>query len=615
MNIDAPTGPPPAYTRGDATFAQVVGDLHKSVELSPDFKDALDAFREFLVNQEKITLSKDQLRILKSQSVYVLEECAKYRNEGGDLSRVLPIITQIFTVVSEQLAQGPRWDQVVQDPSAIDTLNATIGDAFDRLAEQMRQMAKGENAESTMYKKELESARENDHKKIAELEAAIRDLESANRNPNDVVQSSMTENLKIIGDSSVYVGQKQIDARRSLAVISELTGKSLPPSTMLDRNFVSIGSQAISQGASYDVFLGEYFTGEKVAIKVLRHRVDEVTAQRTHERFARQTENWAALRHDCILPFYGVGVMQSPISPQEYQLYLVSPYLQNQDVKRYLKTYPAVSGSARLQMALDIVRGLKYMHGGGGLPGPDGNGLVHSALNIYNVLVKDSGRAVISGFGHAKVVSLKDFQASFTGDNSEYRYMGPEILDDAVLTFGSDIWSWAMTSLEILTDEPPFGAKTRGTKIIQMIGTEKRPERSNHPKIEEYDHSDEIWQLFEDCWKKQPGDRPSARDVVQRLKPLVQQLGKKSDPNVQKPPTPTYPRTEYGRVDPSVQQPIPPPERHELGKSTKPVAQGTPPQPGSRSPEGEGEGNQEGRATQPVVPGSTPPPSPPAPVQ
>ena len=34
------------------------------------------------------------------------------------------------------------------------------------------------------------------------------------------------------------------------------------------------------------------------------------------------------------------------------------------------------------------------------------NGLVHSALNPSNVLIKDSGRAVISGFGHAKVCAF-----------------------------------------------------------------------------------------------------------------------------------------------------------------------------------------------------------------
>ncbi|CEL53472.1 RGS domain-containing serine/threonine-protein kinase A OS=Dictyostelium discoideum GN=rckA PE=1 SV=1 [Rhizoctonia solani AG-1 IB] len=597
--MEAPLDSPPAYTREDATFAQVALGLDKSIELGPDFKDALAAFRIFLTSQENDRLSRDQLRLLKSKAVHVLEECAKYKNAGGDLSLVLPVLTEILTGVSGELEKGPKWEQAIEDPSAIRELQSTIENAFDKLEAQMRRMAKGEGAESTMYKNELEKARENDRKKIEELEAVIRQLQSStDQSPNEVLQNSMEENLKIIRDPSPYVGQKRIDARKALALIAELTGKTLPPKTILDQDFVTIGTHAINQGSSYDVFLGEYFTGEKIAIKVLRHRVDKETAKRTHERFARLTENWSALRHDSILPFYGVGVMQSPVSSTEYQLYLVSPYLKNQDVKRYIRTYPTVAGHARSRMALDIARGLKYMHGA---PEIDGKGMVHSALNIYNVLVKDSGRAVISGFGHAKVI--KDFQASFTGDNSEYRYMGPEILDDAVLTFGSDIWSWAMTSLEILTDEPPFGQKTRGTKIIQMIGTNKRPERANHPKIEEYEHSDEIWRLFEDCWKRQPEERPSAREVVQRFKSLVvHELGKKSDTTIQKPPPPTYPRTEYGRSDPPVQQVVRP---HELGKSTPSVAQGHPPSSGTGGSSG---GAQDGRANKPVVPGSTPPP-------
>jgi hypothetical protein len=79
------------------------------------------------------------------------------------------------------------------------------------------------------------------------------------------------------------VQQQRVDAKRSLRILAELTGKSLPPSTLLSREFVTIGSHAIHQGAAYDVFLGEYFTGERIAIKVPRHRVDAATAQKTHE--------------------------------------------------------------------------------------------------------------------------------------------------------------------------------------------------------------------------------------------------------------------------------------------------------------------------------------------
>lgn len=50
--------------------------------------------------------------------------------------------------------------------------------------------------------------------------------------------------------------------------------------------------------------------------------------------------------------------------------------------------------------ALDVARGLEYMHEDSGL---GVNGVAHGALNPSNVLIKDSSRAVISGFGHAKV--------------------------------------------------------------------------------------------------------------------------------------------------------------------------------------------------------------------
>ncbi|CAE6492369.1 unnamed protein product [Rhizoctonia solani] len=307
--------------------------------------------------------------------------------------------------------------------------------------------------------------------------------------------------------------QQREKAKQSLAILAEMTGQPLPPSTLLGKEFVTVGTHAISQGTNYDIFLGEYFTGEKIAIKVLRHRVDQDTARSTHEKFARQAINWSSLRHDCIVPFYGVGVAPSRVSAKEFQLYLVSPYLRNQDVRRHLEKYPNVSMADRLQMTLDIASGLHYMH-----TRPDlkpGNGLVHSALNVLNVLVKDSGRAVISGFGQSKVI--QSFQENFTGDDSEYRYMGPEMLDEAVLTYGSDIWSCAMTALEILTDEPPYGRWTKGVKIIQILTLNQIPSRVNHPKLEEYESADEIWQLFEDCWKKKPENRPTANDLVQRL--------------------------------------------------------------------------------------------------
>ncbi|KAG8724216.1 hypothetical protein FRC09_020801 [Ceratobasidium sp. 395] len=457
-----------------------------------------------------------------------------------------------------------------------------------------------------MYTDELKKAQQNDRAKLEELEAIVRQVASQSGGSFDaIVERSMeqqlqachvqryeqlsvmlTLTLKIIRDPTV--GQKQIDAKRALAILAELTGRSLPPNTMLGQEFVKIGHE-IHQGTNYDVFLGEYFTGEKIAVKQLRHRVDEETARKTHEasssiRFARQALNWSSLRHDAILPFYGIGVAPSPVIQGDFQLYMVSPYLQNRDARRYLRKYPHAPLKARLQMCLDVARGLYHMHEAAELPEP-GNGIVHSALNIFNVLIKDSGRAVISGFGHSKVI--KDFQESFTGDNAEYRYMAPEMtIDEPHITHGTDIWSWAMTALEILTDVPAFGEKAKGPKIISLLTLGKRPNRADHPKLEEYACAEDLWDLFEECWTQDAAARPSADAIVQRLKPMLQVLGQKTQggeqakesagPYAPAPGSRAPEKHELGKPDPVVVQ-APPPKTNQAGKSEPPIVPGQPP--------------------------------------
>lgn len=560
MDLDAP----PPYTseqRKNVTYAEVATKLSESIN-SSELENTLEAFRGFLSSQENVTLTKNQLQVLKSQAVLVLEETAKYLKSRGDGSDILPRVAKIFWNASEKLESLTKWEVVLKGQDGPNRLDAMIDDLFNEL-EALRMLVKGNDAESTVNQQEFSKAKEVDQRKIAELSAILPTTVSSGTGLTDLVQESMSKELKIIGDRTVSrpFQDPQKNAKHALAILAELTGTALPPSTLLGKEWVTIDSYAIHQGSSYDVFLGEYFTGEKIAIKVLRHRVDQETGKKMHQRFARQAVNWSSLRHDAILPFYGLGLLDSPVVPGEFQLYLVSPYMQNRDVKSYLRRYTKTSRYARLQIALDVARGLCHMHEAVEL-GEQGHGIVHSALNVYNVLIKDSGRAAISGFGHAKVI--KNFQESFTGDNSEYRYMGPELMqDDAHISYGTDIYAWAMTALEILTDVPPFGEKSKGPRIIQKVALGEKPDRLEHPKLEEYACRDEIWSLLRDCWKTDPGLRPTADVVVQRIKPLLHQLGNKNNATEQRPPPPA-PRgptaAEDGKANPGVAQA--PPSQH-----------------------------------------------------
>ncbi|QRV82260.1 Serine/threonine-protein kinase [Ceratobasidium sp. AG-Ba] len=243
--------------------------------------------------------------------------------------------------------------------------------------------------------------------------------------------------------------------------------------------------------------------------------------------------------------------------------------------RRYLKKYPTAPLHIRLQMTLGVALGLQRMREMTESP-EQGHGIVHSALNTFNISIKDNGRAVISGFGRAEVI--RDLYENFTGDNSEYQYMGPGMMqDEAKIAHERPIEHYAdraMTALEILTDIPPFGEMTKGPQLVTLLAQRKRPQRSDHPKIEQYNDADELWNLFTECWEEDPVARPTADNVVRRVALILRELGQRRKV-VERGKESTSPlENQAGRSDPRTQsgQPLAPvPGQTQLGKPNYPV--------------------------------------------
>ncbi|KAG8793952.1 hypothetical protein FRC12_001098 [Ceratobasidium sp. 428] len=310
--------PPPPHSlledRKTKSFAEVAEPLWGD----PTFREVLVSFRKFLSLQEIAKLFKDQLVLFRALSVLVIETSAKSVSDGEDVSGVLAASVNILDTVSSHLKTTEGLDNVVENPNQLSDMESNIREGFEGLETQLRKLPQAK-FEVIVYNDEFIKARQRDRAKIEELAAIVKQMTPQSGGSFDpIIESLMGERLMIIRDPTL--GQEQTSAKRALAVLVELTGKSLPPSTILGKEFIMIGHQAIHQGASYDIFVGEYFTGEKIAVKQLRHRVDEETAKKTHERFARQALNWSTLRHDAILSFYGMGVAPSPFFPGDFQL-------------------------------------------------------------------------------------------------------------------------------------------------------------------------------------------------------------------------------------------------------------------------------------------------------
>ena len=202
-----------------------------------------------------------------------------------------------------------------------------------------------------------------------------------------------------------------------------------------------------------------------VAIKVLK---PELAAALGAERFVREIETTANLRHPNILPLYDSGEAGG-------FLFYVMPFIEGETLRARLTREKQLPVDAAVQIAREAAEALGYAHG---------RGVIHRDIKPENILL-ESGHAVVADFGIAKAVS-----AAGTGGLTATglavgtpAYMSPEqVLAESSLDARSDLYSLGCVLFEMLTGEPPFAAATPQRTIARRLTepppapAERRPE-------------------------------------------------------------------------------------------------------------------------------------------
>jgi len=99
------------------------------------------------------------------------------------------------------------------------------------------------------------------------------------------------------------------------------------------------------------------------------------------------------------------------------------------------------------------------------------------------------------------------------------RWMSPEVLDPpddlsdveeyrCLFTPASDVYSFGMTVLEVVTGAIPFVHRRYDTVVILDVIRGVLPQRPG-PEV----MSEDLWKLLQNCWQRVPERRPSAAFV------------------------------------------------------------------------------------------------------
>ncbi|KAJ7089946.1 kinase-like domain-containing protein, partial [Mycena epipterygia] len=250
----------------------------------------------------------------------------------------------------------------------------------------------------------------------------------------------------------------------------------------------------VAAGGFGDVWKG-LIRGETVCVKVMRiyQEADvEALLKESHTFFYHEALIWRQLSHPNLLPFFGLYHLEDTKS----RLCLISPWMENGDITRYLKNN--FVGVNRLTLVLDSGLGLEHLHS---------LKLVHGDLKAINVLVTRSGRAVLADFGLASVTDSKVLRSTSSGKRGgTARWQAPELFQGSRNSFASDVYAFSCVCHEIFTGDIPFRDSTNDGAVILKVMQGQRPRRS-------LSVPDNVWNLMEECWKADPEARPSATQI------------------------------------------------------------------------------------------------------
>jgi serine/threonine protein kinase len=139
------------------------------------------------------------------------------------------------------------------------------------------------------------------------------------------------------------------------------------------------------------------------------------------------------------------------------------------------------------------------------------------------VLIDRDGNVKVSDWG----LSSKKWSIAATLSTGievgSTRWMAPERLigeSAAERTLKSDIWSLAMTILEILTDKTPYHEENNVMAAISICQN-VLPTHPG-PDIEGKGLTNELWVLMNRCWTSFPKERPTAIFMEGELRSLSQ---------------------------------------------------------------------------------------------
>ncbi|WJX16763.1 hypothetical protein P8452_06752 [Trifolium repens] len=284
----------------------------------------------------------------------------------------------------------------------------------------------------------------------------------------------------------------------------------------------------LGKGGFGTVYKGELADGTKIAVKRMQ---SEMVGDKGLDEFKSEIAVLSKVRHRHLVALHGYCL-------EDNEKLLVYEYMPQGTLSQHLFDWKddgskPLECKRRLSIALDVARGVEYLHG------LAHQIFIHRDLKPSNILLGDDMRAKVSDFGLVRLAP--EGQASFqTRIAGTFGYLAPEYAVTGRVTTKVDVYSFGVILMEMITgrraidNSQPEENIHLVTWFRRMLLSKNSFEKIIDPTMdideEGLKNFKTIAELASNCCAREPHQRPDMGHVVNVLAPLVE-IWKPAEPD------------------------------------------------------------------------------------
>ncbi|KAG7385154.1 Leucine-rich repeat serine/threonine-protein kinase 2 [Phytophthora pseudosyringae] len=222
--------------------------------------------------------------------------------------------------------------------------------------------------------------------------------------------------------------------------------------------------EPIARGAFGEAYWGKWLGTDVVIKRVLTNQ----SIADFHHQFRHEADLWFSLKHANLIKLY--GACEEKNRPP---VFVCEPAIHG-TLASFLKGKPRDEIWGSLYSA---AQGLQHLHN---------HGIVHNDLKGNNVLVCDNDLVKLADFGLSVIVGRAGYVNNAIGTGA-LRWKAPECLDKPTPSFASDIFSFGMCVVEVVTGDFPWRKSTSDQVVKKLVSAKQLPSQTDQFSSDEWD--------------------------------------------------------------------------------------------------------------------------------